>query len=181
MMQVLSPTTRMRLEVQGFGHVHDDVLMETGLWLRLPVIVYALFGLVGTLTLSPWLLWAMVPLGIAGAAWAVHPVDGLYNRWLRSLTGTGPLPPRGVPSRFAHGMLASCFLVAGLGFWEEIETIGYAAGATATALTLLTSSSDICVLSTIYRGIFGYHKRSPRPHRRTSPDLRHGVSAAHRD
>jgi len=179
-MQVLSPTTRMRLEVQGFGHVRDDVLKETGLWLRLPFIVYALFGLLGTMTLSPWLLWAMVPLAIAGAASAVHPVDGLYNRWIRSLTGTGPLPPRGLPSRFAHGMLSSCFLVAGMAFWEEIETIGYAAGFTATALTLLTSSSDICVLSTIYRGVFGYHKRSPHRHRR-SPDLSQGVGAGQRD
>jgi hypothetical protein len=179
MSEVLSPTARVRLEIQGFGHVPDDLLIQAGLWLRLPFMVYAFLGLLGTIFLSPWLLWVMVPLGAAGAAYPVHPVDRVYNRWFRTVTGTGSLPPRAAPSRFAHGMLAACFLVAGLGFWEEIETIGYAAGWTATGLTVLTSATNICVPSIVYRGIFGFSKGTAEWRR--SPELRHDARASQRD
>lgn len=110
-MATLSPTTRRRLEIQGFDGIEERTLAETAPWLRLAFALCTVLAAVGTLLASPVFLWGLVPIAALAAAFPVHPFDLLYNHGLRHLTGTGPLPKRGAPNRFACGLGAAWLVV----------------------------------------------------------------------
>jgi hypothetical protein len=106
-MPTISATTRRRLEIQGFVGLDDQTLAETGPWLRLTFALCTGLAAIGALFASPLFLWALMPIAALAAVFPVHPFDLLYNYGLRHLTGTGPLPKRGAPSRFACGLGAT--------------------------------------------------------------------------
>lgn len=67
------PTTRHRLEIQGFVSLDDKTLAEVAPWLRLsPALCTVLIGL-GTILASPTILWATVPIAVLGSIFSVHP------------------------------------------------------------------------------------------------------------
>lgn len=115
-MATLSPTTRRRLEMQGFDGVEERTLAQTAPWLRLGFALCTVLAAAGTLLASPVFLWSLVPIAALAAAFPVHPFDLLYNYGLRCLTGTGPLPKRGAPNRFACGLGAVWLIVTGWAF-----------------------------------------------------------------
>jgi hypothetical protein len=59
----------------------------------------------------------------------VHPFDLIYNYGIRHFTGTGPLPRRGVPTRFGCGMGAVLVLITAWAFSAGHMVVGYALGA----------------------------------------------------
>jgi hypothetical protein len=150
----LTSWTLHRLDVQGFDAVEETRLAEVAPWLRLTFGLCALLAGIGTATASPILLLALAPIAALGAALPVHPFDLVYNHGIRHLTGTGPLPPRGAPSRFACGMGAAWLLVTAWAFWAGYATLGYALGGTLTAMAILVSTTDICIPSMVYRLLF---------------------------
>ena len=155
----LTSRTLHRLDVQGFDAVGRQRLAEVAPWLRLTFGLCALLAGIGTATASPILLLALAPIAALGAALPVHPFDLVYNHGIRHLTGTGPLPTRGAPSRFACGMGAAWLLVTAWAFSAGHATLGYALGGTLTAMAILVSTTDICIPSMVYRLLFG----PPRP------------------
>ena len=86
----------------------------------------------------------------------MHPFDLFYNYGIRHLTGTGPLPRRGAPTRFGCGMGAVLVLVTAWTFAAGHLVVGYAFGSMLTFVVLLVSTTDICIPSLIYRAIFGW-------------------------
>ena len=152
--------TRRRLEIQGFVGVDDQVLAETGRWLRLAFGLCAILAAIGTILASPVFLWALALIAALAAVFPVHPFDLLYNHGIRYLTKTGPLPRRGAPSRFACGLGAAWLLVTGMAFRAGNLTLGYILGGTLTAIATLVSTTDICIPSLIYRSIFGFPQKS---------------------
>jgi hypothetical protein len=159
-MATVSPATRRRLEIQGFVGLDDRTLAETGPWLRFAFALCAVLAATGTIFASPVFLWALMPIAALGAAFPVHPFDLLYNYGLRHLTGTGPLPKRGAPSRFACGLGAVWLLVTGWAFQLGYTLTGYILGGMFSLTALLVSTTDICIPSLIYRTIFGFPPRS---------------------
>lgn len=159
-MSTVSPTTRRRLEIQGFVGLDDRTLAKTGPWLRLAFALCTVLAAIGTLFASPVFLWALIPIAALAAAFPVHPFDLLYNYGLRHLTGTGPLPKRGAPSRFACGLGAVWLLVTGWAFQSGYTLAGYMLGGALMFVGLLVSTTDICIPSLIYRTIFGFPPRS---------------------
>ncbi len=155
-MATISPTTRRRLEIQGFVGLDDQTLAETGPWLRLAFALCTVLAAIGTILASPVFLWALIPIAALAAAFPVHPFDLLYNHGIRHLTGTGPLPKRGAPSRFACGLGAVWLLVTGWAFQSGYALAGYLLGGALTAVGLLVSTTDVCIPSLIYRSIFGF-------------------------
>src|SRR2546427_4789495 len=115
-MAAISPITRRRLEIQGFVGVEERTLAETAPWLRLAFALCTVLAAAGTVLASPVFLWSLVPIAALAAAFPVHPFDLLYNYGLRYLTGTGPLPKRGAPSRFACGVGSVWIIVTGWAF-----------------------------------------------------------------
>lgn len=155
-MAQLSAGTRRRLHIQGFEGVDDDTLAETGRWLRLAFGLCSLMALAGTLLASPLILWMLVPIAALGAAFPVHPFDLIYNYGLRHLTGTGPLPKRGAPNRFACGLATVWLIAMALAFQWEAMIAGYVLGLLLVAVGGLVSIFDFCIPSLIWRTIFGF-------------------------
>ena len=98
----------------------------------------------------------LAAIAAVAAASPVHPFDLIYNYGIRHLTGTGPLPRRGVPTRVGCGMGALFLLVAVWAFSAGHVVAGYALGGVLTFVVLLVSTTDICIPSLIYRSIFGW-------------------------
>ena len=128
-------------------------------WLRLAFALCALVAGAGTALASPGLLLALVPVAALAAAFPVHPFDLIYNRWIRHLRGTGPLPRRGAPSRFACGLGAVWLLPTAWLFSSGRTTAGYILGGLLPAVAVLVSTTDICIPSLIFRGVFGFPPR----------------------
>jgi hypothetical protein len=67
-MATLSPTTRRRLEIQGFVDVEERTLAETAPWLRLALALCTVMAAAGTALGSPMVLWSLVPIAALAAA-----------------------------------------------------------------------------------------------------------------
>jgi hypothetical protein len=105
------------------------------------------------------MLVALVPIALLAAILPVHPFDLFYNHGLRFLTGTGPLPHRGAPSRFACGFGAVWLVVTAWAFYTGRPLLGYVLGWSLTAVATLVSTTDICIPSLMYRAAFGFPAR----------------------
>jgi len=152
----LTPRTRRLLDIQGFDAVDGQELAPVAPWLRLAFGLCGVLGGVGTLLASPTILLLLALIAALAAASPVHPFDLIYNYGIRHLTGTGPLPKRGAPTRFGCGMGAVLVLVTAWAFSAGHQVAGYALGGALTFVVLLVSTTDICIPSLIYRSIFGW-------------------------
>ena len=160
----LTPRTSRLLDIQGFDTVDAQELARVAPWLRLAFGLCTVLGGLGTVLASPAILLGLAALATLAAASPVHPFDLIYNYGIRHLTGTGPLPRRGVPSRVGCGMGAIFLLVTVWAFSVGHVVAGYALGGMLTFVTLLVSTTDICIPSMIYRSIFGWpHARDAEP------------------
>jgi hypothetical protein len=156
MRQTLTPRTSRLLDIQGFDTVDVQELGRVAPWLRLAFGLCAVLGGLGTVLASPAILLTLTPVAALAAALPVHPFDLIYNYGIRHLTGTGPLPRRGVPSRVGCGMGAVFLLVTAWAFSAGHVVAGYAIGGMLTFVAPLVSTTDICIPSMIYRSIFGW-------------------------
>ena len=171
--RTLAPQRRRLLDIQGFDGVDAQELTPVAPWLRLAFALCAFLGGMGTLFASSTILLALVVIATLAAASPVHPFDLIYNYGIRHLTGTGPLPRRGVPTRFGCGMGAVLVLITAWAFSAGHMVVGYALGGTLTFVVLLVSTTDICIPSLIYRSMFGWPPtRGPQER----GDLQTGVS-----
>jgi hypothetical protein len=152
----LALRTRRLLDIQGFDAVDVKELAPVAPWLRMAFGLCALLGGAGTLLASPAILLVLTLTATVAAASPVHPFDLFYNYGIRHLTGTGPLPRRGAPTRFGCGMGAVLVLVTAWAFSAGHLVVGYALGGTLTFVVLLMSTTDICIPSLLYRSIFGW-------------------------
>lgn len=155
----ISEARLRRLDVQGFDEVEEERLAEAGPWLQMAFGLCATLALVGTLTASSMLLGVLAAIAFTASLSPVHPFDLLYNHGVRHLRGTGPLPRRGAPVRFACGVGSPWLLATIAAFESSAAGLGYALGAGLVASATLVSTTDICIPSMIYRAIFG----PPRP------------------
>ncbi len=150
-----------RLDVQGFDSVDEGILAEVGSWLRLAMALCASLAIIGTALVSIPLLWALTGVALAGALFPVHPFDLIYNLGIRHVRGTGPLPKRGLPGRFAC-VLATLWLVGTIwAFQSPKPALGYVLGFSLGSVGLLVGTTHICVPSIMWRAVFG--PPAPRP------------------
>jgi Domain of unknown function (DUF4395) len=156
MPKTLTRTTCHLLDIQGFEHVDPRTLAPVAPWLRLAFALCTVLAGLGTVLASPAILLALAPIAALGAALPVHPFDLLYNHGVRFLTGTGPLPKRGPPSRFACGLGTVWLVGTALAFHAKLMVLGYVSGGLLTGVGTLVSTTDICIPSLIYRSIFGF-------------------------
>lgn len=152
----MTPRTERRLNIQGFDTVDARELARVAPWLRLAFGLCTLLGGLGTVLASPAILLVLALVAALAAASTVHPFDLVYNYGIRHLTGTGPLPRRGVPTRFGCGAGAVLLLVTAWALSAGHVVAGYALGGILTFVVLLVSTTDICIPSMIYRSIFGW-------------------------
>jgi hypothetical protein len=159
MSSTVTSTTRRRLDIQGFECVEDEALAPVAAWLRLAFGLCAVMAAVGTALASPLVLLLLAPIAFLAAVFTVHPFDLLYNHGIRFLTGTGPLPRRGPPSRFACGLGAVWLVPTAWAFHAGLSVTGYVLGGLLAGVAVLVSTTDICIPSLVYRAIFGFPRR----------------------
>jgi hypothetical protein len=161
-MRTLNAQTRRRLDIQGFDAVDDRELALVAPWLRLAFALCATLGAIGTAVASPTILLILAGIAAVSGASPVHPFDFIYNYGIRHVTGTGPLPRRGLPSRFGCGMGAVMLLPTAWLFSAGYTAAGYALGSALTAVVLLVATTDICLPSIMYRSVFGWPRAATR-------------------
>lgn len=151
----LSPGHLRRLDIQGFDAVAEDRLAEVAPWLRLAFALCAALAVIGVALASVPMLLVLAVIAGLGAASPVHPFDPIYNHGIRRFTGTGPLPRRGAPSRFACGLGAVWLLATAWAFSASIPVLGYVLGVALCGVAALVATVDVCIPSMTYRLIFG--------------------------
>ncbi len=154
MPETLSSRTRKRLNIQGLTDVSDDVLAPLAPWLRMAFGGCALLAALGTVLASPTILWILAPIAALAALFPVHPFDLIYNHGIRHWRGTGPLPKRQAPTRFACGVGVVWLVATALAFQSGYLISGYVLGGALTGIALLVSTTDICIPSMIYNAVF---------------------------
>lgn len=166
----LSPSTLRRLDIQGFDRVDPAGLAPVAPWLRLTFALCAAVALAATALASPTLLVTVAAMAAVGAVSPTHPFDLIYNLGVRRFTGTGALPKRGAPSRFACGLGAACLVAVAMLFRGGYTMAGYVAGSSLVAMAALVSATDICVPSLVYRTLFGWPaRRTPASSKEVAP------------
>ena len=151
--QIQSPVSKRlrRFQIQGADNIDEVTVAEVGNWLRLATAVCGVVAGIGTAAASPVILYALVPIAIAAAVFKTHPVDYLYNHLIRPLTGTRPLPKRGVPTRLACGIGGFVIIATAVSFSSGALLLGYFLGGQLVFVAGLTATTDICLPSIIYR------------------------------
>ena len=155
-MTTITPTIKRRLEIQGFTDVDPAVLEETAPWLRFAYGLCAVLATVGVALASPVILLGLTFFSAWGAGSPIHPFDYIYNYGIRYATGTGPLPERGAPGRFACGLGTVWLVVTAWAFYTGMMLTGYILGGLLVLVAVLVSTIHFCIPSLIYRMIFGF-------------------------
>jgi hypothetical protein len=145
---------RRRIEAQGFRDLDDAALAEIGPWLRWSPALCAVFMAIGTILSSPPVLWALAAVALLGAVSPAHPFDLFYNRVVRHLTGTRPLPHHGPQRRFACGLAAAWLAGTGLAFHQGAAPLGYVLGGTLTVVAAIVGTTQFCIPSLVYNTLF---------------------------
>jgi len=145
-----------RFAVQGFVHVSQEELQAMAPWLRLAYGLCAAIAVTGTALASPAVMFGLLPITIAGALLPFHPFDLIYNLGIRHLRGTGPLPRRGAPARFACLVATVFAATAGICFAAGMVTKGLILGGILSASATLVATTDICIPSMTFRLLFGW-------------------------
>lgn len=158
MSRTLDPKRLHRLDIQGFDTVAEDRLAEVAPWLRMAFALCAVLAIAGTALASIPLLLALAVIAGVAAASPVHPFDLIYNHGVRRFTGTGPLPRRGAPSRFACGLGAVWLVATAWAFGAGLMTLGYVLGFALSGVAVLVSTVDFCIPSMMFRTVFGRPK-----------------------
>jgi len=151
----LSRVTCNRLHIQGLVDVDDETLADVAPWLRLAWIVCAALALVGVVLGSYKILWSSMILSSWAMISPVHPVDLFYNHFLRRFTGTGSLPKRAAPTRFACGLGTVWLFATGWLFYTGAALAGYIVGGVLVVVAGLVGTIHLCIPSMIYGAIFG--------------------------
>jgi hypothetical protein len=154
-MKTVSPTTRKRIEMQGFVNLNDRALADFGPWLRLATGICATWAAIATAFGSAFGLWALVPIAAAGAILTNHPFDAIYNYGIRHALGTRPIPRSPAPRRFACAVATPWLASAGLAFVAGVETLGYVLGGSLVLAASVPTTTDFCIPSFFYGLIFG--------------------------
>ncbi|ACG75182.1 conserved hypothetical protein [Anaeromyxobacter sp. K] len=148
------PVTRRRLEAQGFHGLDDVALTEIGPWMRWSPALCTAVMATGTILASPAVLWTLAVIAAFGAALPFHPFDLLYNHLVRRLTRTRALPHHAIQRRFACGLAAVWLTATGLAFHAGSMVLGYALGATLTAVAGILSVTHFCIPSLVFNAMF---------------------------
>lgn len=155
----LSPTTKQRLEMQGFTGLDEATLCSVEPAARLTPLLCSLSALITGLSASAYVAWVFAALGILGAVFPRHAFDLLYNFVLRPLFRGPALPPNGGGRRLACGMGGLMLAGAGWAFWAGATTLSYVLCGIMTVMAAIAGLTHFCLAALIYRAVFG--RRGP--------------------
>jgi hypothetical protein len=134
------------LSVQGY-QLSAEQRRALRVGVRLPTALCLALVLIGLVTQSALLVFALVPIG-AVAGWTPrHPFDAVWNHGLRHLHGAPPLPPN--PRRRRHTFKLATVWLAGVGALLALgqTTVALGLGAVLVGVCALVTATNICIPS----------------------------------
>lgn len=157
---VISPTCRKRLHAQGYQNYSDEELNAFKHGIRFAYGLCSVLLALGLILSDARLLFFVAVVAILGALLPTHPFDYLYNYGVRHLLGSPAIPRRTNQSRFACGLASVWLVVIIVLLSNGLVLIANILGAMLFALSLLVTTTDICVPSMIYNAVFRNHLHS---------------------
>ncbi len=154
-MKTISPTSRKRLEMQGFTNMSDADLAEIRPWLRVSPVITVIWMATGLFLGSAKAIWVMIPFSILGALLPRHPFDVFYNFGLRFFPGKRALPPYHFARRSCCMMASVWTGAVGWAFHSGATALGHTFGVLFIGAALLPVTTDFCIPAYLYGLIFG--------------------------
>jgi hypothetical protein len=153
-LQIISPTCKRRLQIQGYQNYSDKELNDYKYGIRFAYILCTtLFGL-GLLLSNLTVLIVAAAIATIGAFPPYHPFDYLYNYAIRHILNKPKMPPRTNQGRFACGIAAIWLAITIYLLHSNYTVAGYILGGMLLVVAILVSALDICIPSIIYNALF---------------------------
>jgi hypothetical protein len=143
--------TERGLAMQGFPNPSGPAIRKVEPWLRLTPLLNTLWIAAGTALESPATLLGFSLVSALGATRQKHPFDQLYNRGVRRLAKSEPLPDNPPPRRFAMGLAAAWAATAAALLLTSRRRAGLVAGGLLAVAGATVSSTHFCLGSWTYR------------------------------
>ena len=139
---------------QGYQSYTTEELKELEWGLRFTPAVCTSLTIVALIMQWPALAFIVSGLGI----WAfffptAHPMDVIYNQFIRKLFGAVELPPNPLQRRMACLSAGILNFAIGLLFLGSMPLAAYGVGLMLVTLQLIVISSHFCALSWMYEGV----------------------------
>jgi hypothetical protein len=150
----ISPICRKRLHVQGYEHFSDKELDDYKFGIRFAYACCITLVAFGLFFQSIPILAIAAVIAFAGAFPPYHPFDYLYNYGVRHLLGKPKLPPRTNQGRFACGIASVWLSITIYLLYNNYIISGNVLAIALLAVGTLVVTTDICIPSIIYNGIF---------------------------
>jgi 4-hydroxybenzoate polyprenyltransferase len=151
--------TERGLAMQGFPIRSDPSIRRIEPWLRLTPSLSTLWIAGGTALASPAALLGFAILSAIGASRHKHPFDRFYDRGIRRLAKSEPLPDNPPPRRFAMALAAAWAATAAALLWTGHRRAGLVAGGLLGAAGATVASTHFCVGSWTYRQLERLRRR----------------------
>ncbi|EIJ40952.1 Rhodanese-related sulfurtransferase [Beggiatoa alba B18LD] len=145
---------QMSLFQQGYQSYTPTELKQLEWGLRFTPAICSSITLIGLLTQSPLVLFAVSILGF----WAFffpagHPMDLLYNHVVRHWFSAAKLPPNPFQRRLACLSAAVMNVIAGVLFLAALPVAAWVVGGILLVLQLIVITTHFCTLSWMYEGL----------------------------
>jgi hypothetical protein len=150
----ISPTTRKRLEDQGYVGFTDSQLDEFKFGIRFAYYLCALMFLTGLVLQDINILFGAMVVALLATIPPYHPFDYLYNHAIRHVLKKTKLPPRSNQGRFACGIASLWIGIIILLLKSGFDVWAYLAGGILLVVAGLVSMLDLCIPSIVYNYLF---------------------------
>jgi len=151
--QSMTSTTLIErgLAMQGFRVGSDPSIRRAQSGLRFTPSLSTLWIAAGTALASPAILAGFALVSAFGASQHRHPFDRLYDRWIKRVAKSAPLPENPPPRRFAMALAAAWAGTSAILFATGRRRAGVVAGALLATAGATVATTHFCVGSWVYR------------------------------
>lgn len=143
---------RQLIEMQGYIGVPDGEVELVDRWSRLSPGLCLLWLVTALAWWSPWLVFALSGIALAGATLSRHPFDLVYDVGIRRITRGPALPGHGIPRRFGCAVATLLLSVVGSAMLAGAEAVAIVVASVMVILPSVVIVTGFCVPS------FAYHR-----------------------
>lgn len=151
---LISSSRINRIKAQGYCNYSDANLSELAFGNRFAYIICSIILLIGVTTANIPILATLMIISLFGVILPYHPFDNIYNHLLRGVVNKPKLPPRSKQLKFACTIATIWIGIHIYLFYVGLTIAGYVSGGLMFSITLLVSTTDFCIPSTIYNLLF---------------------------
>jgi hypothetical protein len=150
----LSPARIHRIRCQGYINFTNEQVAQFAWGNRIAFILCSVLLFLGIVTANIPILIGLLSLSVLSLLLPYHPFDYIYNYWLRKPMKRPKLPPRANQLKFACAVAIAWIGLHIFLFYNGYMLAGYTSGGAMLFVTLLVSTTDFCIPSTVHNFLF---------------------------